>query len=165
MLPKARLVFAVELEGSARKLVTVRSALQVVNKLSHMIEIKMETSLNQFGCRFVCFSRFSRAGDRRQTRSTFNLYSFRFDVDVGQHGEGATVGAVGDVLTSVAYRGADVFQAAHPGLSVPILHGISELDSGQETDGSDGKPHHVSNQSKQHIQVRHGISLSDDIGN
>ncbi|XP_032690797.1 vacuolar protein sorting-associated protein 13D isoform X2 [Odontomachus brunneus] len=47
--PKARLVFAVELEGSARKLVTVRSALQVANKLSHTIEIKMETSLNQFG--------------------------------------------------------------------------------------------------------------------
>ncbi|XP_014472245.1 PREDICTED: vacuolar protein sorting-associated protein 13D isoform X2 [Dinoponera quadriceps] len=46
---KARLVFAVELEGSARKLVTVRSALQVANKLSHAIEIKMETSLNQFG--------------------------------------------------------------------------------------------------------------------
>ncbi|EFN79344.1 Vacuolar protein sorting-associated protein 13D [Harpegnathos saltator] len=45
----ARLVFTVELEGSARKLVTVRSALQVANKLSHAIEIKMETSLNQFG--------------------------------------------------------------------------------------------------------------------
>lgn len=55
VLPKARLVFAVELEGSARKLVTVRSALQVANKLSHAIEIKMETSLNQLGCRLCLF--------------------------------------------------------------------------------------------------------------
>ncbi|KYM95934.1 Vacuolar protein sorting-associated protein 13D [Cyphomyrmex costatus] len=49
---KARVVFAVELEGSARKLVTIRSALQVSNKLAHPIEIKMEKSLNtlnQFG--------------------------------------------------------------------------------------------------------------------
>ncbi|XP_076167518.1 vacuolar protein sorting 13D isoform X3 [Ptiloglossa arizonensis] len=45
---KARIVFAVELEGSARKLVTVRSALQISNKLRHMVEIKMEKSLNQF---------------------------------------------------------------------------------------------------------------------
>ncbi|XP_020286741.1 vacuolar protein sorting-associated protein 13D isoform X3 [Pseudomyrmex gracilis] len=44
---KARVVFAVELEGSARKLVTVRSALQVSNKLAHPIEIRMEKSLNQ----------------------------------------------------------------------------------------------------------------------
>ncbi|XP_066594830.1 intermembrane lipid transfer protein Vps13D isoform X2 [Prorops nasuta] len=48
LVQKARLVFAVDLEGSARKLVTVRSALQVVNKLKHDIEIKMEKSLNQF---------------------------------------------------------------------------------------------------------------------
>ncbi|XP_012135558.1 vacuolar protein sorting 13D isoform X2 [Megachile rotundata] len=47
--PKARIVFAVELEGSARKLVTVRSALQISNKLKHTVEIKMEKSLNQFG--------------------------------------------------------------------------------------------------------------------
>ncbi|XP_029047151.1 vacuolar protein sorting-associated protein 13D isoform X1 [Osmia bicornis bicornis] len=47
--PKARIVFAVELEGSARKLVTVRSALQISNKLKHPVEIKMEKSLNQFG--------------------------------------------------------------------------------------------------------------------
>ncbi|XP_072751576.1 intermembrane lipid transfer protein Vps13D isoform X2 [Anoplolepis gracilipes] len=47
--PKARVVFAVELEGSARKLVTIRSALQVSNKLAHPIEIKMEKSLNQLG--------------------------------------------------------------------------------------------------------------------
>ncbi|XP_029665286.1 LOW QUALITY PROTEIN: vacuolar protein sorting-associated protein 13D-like [Formica exsecta] len=47
IIPKARVVFAVELEGSARKLVTIRSALQVSNKLAHPIEIKMEKSLNQ----------------------------------------------------------------------------------------------------------------------
>ncbi|KAL0131079.1 hypothetical protein PUN28_002577 [Cardiocondyla obscurior] len=47
--PKARVVFAVELEGSARKLVTIRSALQVSNKLVHPIELKMEKSLNQLG--------------------------------------------------------------------------------------------------------------------
>lgn len=51
---KARIVFAVELEGSARKLVTIRSALQISNKLKHAVEIKMEKSLNQFGCRFAC---------------------------------------------------------------------------------------------------------------
>ncbi|KZC09178.1 Vacuolar protein sorting-associated protein 13D [Dufourea novaeangliae] len=48
LVPKARIVFAVELEGSARKLVTVRSALQISNKLRHTVEIKMEKSLNQF---------------------------------------------------------------------------------------------------------------------
>ncbi|XP_025991490.2 vacuolar protein sorting-associated protein 13D isoform X1 [Solenopsis invicta] len=47
--PKARLVFAVELEGSARKLVTIRSALQVSNKLAHPIEIKIEKSLSHLG--------------------------------------------------------------------------------------------------------------------
>ncbi|XP_076684056.1 vacuolar protein sorting 13D isoform X4 [Andrena cerasifolii] len=46
---KARIVFAVELEGSARKLVTVRSALQISNKMKHRVEIKMEKSLNQLG--------------------------------------------------------------------------------------------------------------------
>jgi len=50
--PKARVVFAVELEGSARKLVTIRSALQVFNKLTEAIELKMEKSLNQVGCQF-----------------------------------------------------------------------------------------------------------------
>ncbi|RLU23666.1 hypothetical protein DMN91_003872 [Ooceraea biroi] len=46
---RTRIVFAVELEGSARKLVTIRSALQISNKLAHPIEIKMEQSLNQLG--------------------------------------------------------------------------------------------------------------------
>ncbi|XP_076236647.1 vacuolar protein sorting 13D [Calliopsis andreniformis] len=45
---KARIVFAVELEGSARKLVTIRSALQIFNKLKYPVEIKMEKSLKQF---------------------------------------------------------------------------------------------------------------------
>ncbi|XP_015598611.1 vacuolar protein sorting-associated protein 13D isoform X2 [Cephus cinctus] len=42
---KARVVFAVELEGSARKLVTVRSALQVLNKLAYTVEVKLEKPL------------------------------------------------------------------------------------------------------------------------
>ncbi|XP_015113187.1 vacuolar protein sorting-associated protein 13D isoform X1 [Diachasma alloeum] len=47
---KARVVFAVELEGSARKLVTVRSALQIANKLSHPVDIKLEKlGFSQFG--------------------------------------------------------------------------------------------------------------------
>ncbi|XP_026669305.1 vacuolar protein sorting-associated protein 13D isoform X1 [Ceratina calcarata] len=49
LTPKARIVFAVELEGSARKLVTVRSALQICNRLMHTVEVKIEKSLNQFG--------------------------------------------------------------------------------------------------------------------
>ncbi|CAD1471583.1 unnamed protein product, partial [Heterotrigona itama] len=49
LTPKARIVFAVELEGSARKLVTVRSALQISNKLKHTVEVKMEKSLNLYG--------------------------------------------------------------------------------------------------------------------
>lgn len=39
------MVFDVALEGSARKLVTVRSALVVVNKLVNDMEIKLETKL------------------------------------------------------------------------------------------------------------------------
>lgn len=49
---KARIVFNVELEGSARKLVTVRSALQVVNKLSYNVDLKMEKSLSYYGCKY-----------------------------------------------------------------------------------------------------------------
>lgn len=47
---KARIVFNVELEGSARKLVTVRSALLVVNKLSYDVDLKLEKSLSYYGC-------------------------------------------------------------------------------------------------------------------
>ncbi|XP_046414322.1 vacuolar protein sorting-associated protein 13D isoform X1 [Neodiprion fabricii] len=53
MFPKARVVFAVELEGSARKLVTVRSALQVINKLDYAVEIKLEKPVNHHGIPLV----------------------------------------------------------------------------------------------------------------
>lgn len=43
--PPARIVFDVALEGSARKLVTVRSALQIINNLSHKVEIKLDSPL------------------------------------------------------------------------------------------------------------------------
>ncbi|XP_057336557.1 intermembrane lipid transfer protein Vps13D isoform X1 [Microplitis mediator] len=46
VVTKARVVFTVELEGSARKLVTVRSALQVVNKLAYTVDIRLDKSLN-----------------------------------------------------------------------------------------------------------------------
>ena len=49
---KARVIFNVELEGSARKLVTVRSALRIVNKLSFAVDIKMVKSLSQFSCKY-----------------------------------------------------------------------------------------------------------------
>lgn len=38
----ARIVFEVSLEGSARKLVTVRSALTLVNKLPHAVEVRVD---------------------------------------------------------------------------------------------------------------------------
>lgn len=41
-VPRARIVFSVTLEGSAQKLVTVRSALRVVNKLDKTMLLKME---------------------------------------------------------------------------------------------------------------------------
>lgn len=41
-LPKARIVFSVSLEGSAQKLVTVRSALRFLNKLDKTMLLKME---------------------------------------------------------------------------------------------------------------------------
>lgn len=50
---KARIVFNVELEGSARKLVTVRSALQVMNKLSYNVDLKLEKSLSYYGCKYI----------------------------------------------------------------------------------------------------------------
>lgn len=44
-LPPSRIVFDVALEGKARKLVTVRSALLIVNKLNENLEIKLESQL------------------------------------------------------------------------------------------------------------------------
>lgn len=42
LMPRTRIVFAVTLEGSAHKLVTVRSAVQIHNKLNHKMLLKME---------------------------------------------------------------------------------------------------------------------------
>ncbi|KAF7280409.1 hypothetical protein GWI33_006075 [Rhynchophorus ferrugineus] len=44
-IPPARVVFDVTLEGSARKLVTVRSGLKITNYLSQSIEMKLESRL------------------------------------------------------------------------------------------------------------------------
>lgn len=41
---EARLVFEVSLEGSARKLVTVRSALQLINNLPHPVEVRVDNA-------------------------------------------------------------------------------------------------------------------------
>ncbi|XP_062546775.1 intermembrane lipid transfer protein Vps13D [Armigeres subalbatus] len=41
-IPRARIVFAVTLEGSAQKLITVRSALKLTNKLDSPVLVKME---------------------------------------------------------------------------------------------------------------------------
>lgn len=46
-LPGARVVLEVTLEGSAQKLVTVRSALQVKNQLQDPIELRLENTLLQ----------------------------------------------------------------------------------------------------------------------
>ncbi|CAH0555796.1 unnamed protein product [Brassicogethes aeneus] len=43
--PAARIVFDVALEGSARKLVTIRSAVVLVNKLQQSVEVKLESRL------------------------------------------------------------------------------------------------------------------------
>ncbi|XP_049867189.1 intermembrane lipid transfer protein Vps13D [Pectinophora gossypiella] len=43
---EARIVFEVSLEGSARKLVTVRSALQLINKLPHPVEVRVDHAPN-----------------------------------------------------------------------------------------------------------------------
>jgi hypothetical protein len=49
-LSPARVVLEVTLEGSARKLVTVRSALQIVNKLPHTVEVKLDNTHLQKNC-------------------------------------------------------------------------------------------------------------------
>lgn len=41
-----RLVFAITLEGSARKLVTVRSGIIIKNMLSESVEVKLENTAN-----------------------------------------------------------------------------------------------------------------------
>jgi hypothetical protein len=44
-LPEGRIVFEVTLEGSARKLVTVRSSLILTNQLPETVEVKLENTL------------------------------------------------------------------------------------------------------------------------
>lgn len=44
-LPPARIVFDITLEGSARKLVTIRSALLIINTLPQPVEVKLESRL------------------------------------------------------------------------------------------------------------------------
>lgn len=48
-IPKTRIVFAVTLEGSAQKLITVRSALRLINRLDHVLLLKMEHPKNYLG--------------------------------------------------------------------------------------------------------------------
>jgi len=43
-LPEGRIVFEVTLEGSARKLVTVRSSLVLINQLPETVELKLENT-------------------------------------------------------------------------------------------------------------------------
>jgi hypothetical protein len=50
---QARIVFDVKQEGKARKLITIRSALIVRNKLDSSIDLKMATDLGLEGKRFV----------------------------------------------------------------------------------------------------------------
>ena len=44
-MPPARVVFDVTLEGSARKVITVRSALLVDNQLEDDIQVRLESTL------------------------------------------------------------------------------------------------------------------------
>lgn len=43
----ARIVLDVQQEGSARKLIVVRSALMLVNKLDSAVELKLENSIEK----------------------------------------------------------------------------------------------------------------------
>lgn len=44
-LPTTRLVFEISLQGSAQKLVRVRSALMVKNTLNQTVELKLENTI------------------------------------------------------------------------------------------------------------------------
>lgn len=44
-LPSARVVFDVSIEGSARKVITVRSALLIHNQLDEKVQVKLENTL------------------------------------------------------------------------------------------------------------------------
>jgi hypothetical protein len=55
-LPEGRVVFEVTLEGSARKLVTVRSSLVLINELPETVELKLEnTSIHSGGNKLYHF--------------------------------------------------------------------------------------------------------------
>ena len=44
-IPSARIVFDVGIEGSARKVITIRSALMLDNQLEEKVEVKLENTL------------------------------------------------------------------------------------------------------------------------
>ena len=51
-----RVVFDVSLEGSARKVVTVRSALMVENRLPQPVSVKMENTALKLGGKESCIN-------------------------------------------------------------------------------------------------------------
>ena len=53
-LPQGRILFEVTLEGSARKLVTVRSALVLKNTLQEVVDVKLENNLVHPGGKHSC---------------------------------------------------------------------------------------------------------------
>ena len=46
-MPPARVVFDVTIEGTARKVITVRSALMIDNQLTEPVELKLENNIAQ----------------------------------------------------------------------------------------------------------------------
>lgn len=52
-IPPARVVFAITLEGTARKLVTVRSALTLNNTLPEAVEAKLENTFSYSGSKNI----------------------------------------------------------------------------------------------------------------
>lgn len=59
-IPPARVVFAISLEGTARKLITVRSALILNNTLSEAVEAKLENTFSYSGSKNLDNSRSSK---------------------------------------------------------------------------------------------------------
>jgi len=50
-LPPTRIVLQISLQGSAQKIVTVRSALQVKNSLEDPVELKLENTIIYPSCK------------------------------------------------------------------------------------------------------------------
>jgi hypothetical protein len=71
-LPQARIVFDVTLEGSARKLITVRSALLLLNHLELPLEVKLENTPTVYS-RGECESKRSALVLRINVRSNFRI--------------------------------------------------------------------------------------------